>query len=64
MRYIRCKFDPNTETVLVNGETIEQAKYWKTQEGVDDVNGYWDSTKELFIPDGFYDLETGFLNLS
>ena len=59
MAFIEATFDPNTETVMVNGQVYEQDKYWTTQFGVLDTVGLWDDENKNFIPDGFFDNKTG-----
>lgn len=61
MAFIEARFDPNTETVTVNGEVYEQHKYWTTQFGVSDTVGLWDDENKNFIPDGFFDNKTGYI---
>ena len=63
MIFKRATFDPNTETAYVNGKTYPQEKYWKTQEGVSDTEGVWDTVVDDFIPDGFFDDLTGHIKV-
>lgn len=63
MRYIRATYSPEKETCLVNDVTHEQHKYWKTQDGVNDLEGVWDNEQNIFIPDGLFDDPTGYLKL-
>tara|TARA_R100000234_G_scaffold70348_1_gene43187 strand:- start:43 stop:246 length:204 start_codon:yes stop_codon:yes gene_type:complete len=57
-------YDTSTETVTVNGETFEFGKYWKSQEGVSDVEGFWDNDNKNFIPNGLFDETTGYIKVN
>jgi hypothetical protein len=47
----------------VDGKAYPQEKYWKSQEGVSDTEGVWDTVVDDFIPDGFFDDLTGFIKV-
>lgn len=61
--FTRATYDVNTETVTVNGKTFDFGKYWKTQDGVLDSEGFWDNDNNNFIPDGLYDQTTGYIKV-
>ena len=62
LNFTRATYDVNTETVTVDDKTFEFGKYWHSGQGVVDSEGYWDNDNNNFIPDGFYDKTTGYIN--
>ena len=63
MIFKKATFDHNTETAYVDGKSYPQEKYWKTQEGVSDTEGVWDTVVYDFIPDCFFDDLTGHIKV-
>ena len=61
MNFTRATYNVYEESVTVNGNTFEFGKYWKSGCGVIDSEGWWDNDNNNFIPDGFYDRTTGFI---
>ena len=64
MNFTRATYNVNEETVTVNGNTFEFGKYWKSQEGVSDVEGFWDNDNKNFIPNGLFDETTGYIKVN
>lgn len=64
MNFTNATYDINTEMVTVNSSTFEFAKYWKSQEGVLDTEGFWDNDNNNFIPDGLFDETTGYIKIN
>ena len=46
--FTKATYDVNTETVTVDGKTFEFGKYWKTQDGVLDSEGFLDNDNNNF----------------
>ena len=63
MNFTRATYDINTESVTVDGNTFEFGKYWHSGWGVIDSEGWWDNDNNNFIPDGFYDRATGWIEV-
>jgi hypothetical protein len=63
MNFTRATYNPEEETVTVNGVISSYEKYWKTQAGVSDTEGEWDNDNNKFIPDGFFDETTGYIKV-
>ena len=63
MNFTRATYDVYTETVTVDGNTFEFGKYWHSSLGVTDSEGWWDNDNNNFIPDGFYDRDTGWIEV-
>ena len=63
MAFIRSTY--NSETVLKSSDSSQLAtnykKYWDTEVGVSDTIGVWDNGSNKFIPDGWFDNDTGWL---
>ena len=63
MNFTRATYSVDEETVTVDGNTFEFGKYWHSGWGVIDSEGWWDNDNNNFIPDGFYDHTTGWIEL-
>ena len=61
MNFTRATYNVDGETVTVDGNTFEFGKYWHSGWGVIDSEGWWDNDNNNFIPDGFYDYTTGWV---
>ena len=63
MSFIRVTY--NLGVISKESDSTEiatnQSKYWTTDEGINDSLGVWDDVNKKFIPDGWYDEDTGWL---
>tara|TARA_R110000824_G_scaffold158949_1_gene333035 strand:+ start:1026 stop:1253 length:228 start_codon:yes stop_codon:yes gene_type:complete len=63
MAFIRSNY--NSETVTKTSDSSQLAtnyeKHWTSESGVNDSLGVWDDENNKYIPDGMYDMATGWL---
>jgi len=63
MAFIRATYDGSTVTSVDDSSTLaaNYTKYWTNEHGVEDSPGVWCTTANKYIPDEWYDEETGCL---
>ena len=64
MAYIRATYNAfKVVTSVDDGSTlaVNYTKYWTNDTGVEDSLGIWDTTTNKYVPDQWFDAETGIL---